>query len=178
MVKLSSTKHHIFELQALINDDFLVRISESALNFKKDASEPARKKLMQAIKRSVEVKGFRNASLASARQLKQPVAHSCRMSEDLFVAILPVWLEANPELQAAMKALLEEKGIKTFEMDYFKEKKLEGGTRSDLFDIRDEFLEKFKETDEDDAALMVCLVSACFPEMEEEPEEEEIEETE
>ena len=172
MVKLSSTKHHVFELQALINDEFLLRVSESALNFKKNAAEANRKRLMQAIKKSVEVKGFRNASLASPRQLIKPVSQSCRVSDDLFKSLLTIWVEANSELYAAMKAILEEKGVKTYEPDYIRQGQLEGGTRSDLFDIRDEFLEKFKETNEDDAALMVCLVSACFPEMEDEPQEE------
>lgn len=99
------------------------------------------------------------------------MSQSCRLSEALFNSLVYIWFEANTELYTAMKTMLGEKGVKAYDLTSLRTGMLEGGTRSDLFDIRDEFIEKFKETNEDDAALMVCLASACFPEMGEEPEE-------
>lgn len=116
----------------------------------------------------IGVDGFRRASIAPVARLVGPVCGAlARGNDKLGAAVLRVWAEGNGDLAAAVRERLEEQSVAE-DYDPRRETLESLWPMSQCFQERDAFMEKHPDAgfDENDAALMLCLLSGRFPESE------------
>ena len=141
-------------------------VIDRALDFRSEASDSARSRLNSAIKDSVNLQGFRDASRAQRHQLQKPVRQEVRRGNDkLAGAILRAWEESQEALRTVVANYLSSKGISVDGPD------LQGGMFRDTWPryqwaaecelIANE--EANSQFDAEDIALMLCFVSGSFP---------------
>ena len=145
------------------------RLSETvvqrALKFRGKASGSVRSALDSAIGMGIRVNGFRNASKASPKQLEEPVlANLERGDSRLAGAVLRAWQESCAPLRNLVAEHLGAAGQPVASPDY-KRCLFKGiWDEDDWMRQRKALLEGREDSlDEDDVALMLCLVSGRVP---------------
>ena len=116
----------------------------------------------------IGVDGFRKSSLAPVARLVGPVCGSlARGNDKLGAVVLRVWMEANDALAGAVRDHLREQDIAD-DYDPRREAFDSLWPMSQCLKERDAVMEKHADAEfnENDAALMLCLVAGKFPESE------------
>ena len=142
-------------------------VIERALDFRAEASVSTRNRLNSAIKDSVSVAGFRDASKAQRHQLREPVLAEIIMGENgrLAGAVLRTWAESNDALSAIVASHLRGRGMSVegpdLQVDMFKSTwpMHEWSVESDLVTTED----TSGKFDSNDIALMLCYVAGRVP---------------
>ncbi len=91
-------------LPPVMEPDYALSVIDRALAYRDDASDSVRSRLNSAIKDSVKVSGFHDASRANRHQLREPVlaAILTGTSEKLAGEILRCWTESNDALRSVV----------------------------------------------------------------------------
>ena len=142
-------------------------VVDRALDFRAEASVSTRNRLNSAIKGSVSVAGFRDASKAQRHQLREPVLTEVVMGENgrLAGAVLRTWAESNDALRAMVGSHLRGRGMSVDGPD------LQVGTFKSTWPLHEWSVESelvinegpSDRFDSDDIALMLCYVSGRIP---------------
>ena len=154
-------------LPMVMSPEHASSVVDRALDFRAEASVSTRNRFNSAIKGSVSVAGFRDASKAQRHQLREPVLTEVVMGENgrLAGAVLRTWAESNDALRAMVTSHLRGRGMSVdgpdLQVGMFRSTwpMHEWSVESDLVtneDISDSF-------DTNDIALMLCYVSGRVP---------------
>ena len=146
----------------VIYPDYAGNIIDRALEYRDQASESARGALNAAIKDTIDVVGFRDASKAVPDQLKASVMQEVfRGNDRLAGSVLRVWEESKQELRSVVTEHLRSKGVHTNGPDFRKRQFNSIWARREWRSERDEIVEADTDGrfDIDDIGLMVCYVS-------------------
>ena len=146
----------------VIYPDYAGNIIDRALEYRDQASESARGALNAAIKDTIDVVGFRDASKAVPDQLKASVMQEVfRGNDRLAGCVLRVWEESKQELRSVVTEHLRSKGIHTDGPDFRGRQFNSLWPRREWRSERDEIVEADSggRFDTDDIGLMVCYVS-------------------
>ena len=140
-----------------------------ALAFRAEASVPVRQAFDAAIRKSVKLKGFRDASRANAKQLEASVIDEIDDFNDrIAAATLRTWHESQPELRQLVGEYLRAADV-TIDPDPKLERLRIGWTANEWRDLRSGLLTAHEHLDEDDAILMLVLASGTVPNPEDQP---------
>ena len=154
-------------LPTVMSPEHASSVVDRALDFRAEASVSTRNRLNSAIKDSVSVAGFRDASKSQRHQLREPVLDEIVMGENgrLAGAVLRTWAESNDALRDMVASHLCGRGMSVegpdLQVDMFKstwpmhEWSVESGLVSNE-DTSNRF-------DSNDIALMLCYVSGRLP---------------
>ena len=154
-------------LPTVMSPEHASSVVDRALDFRAEASVSTRNRLNSAIKDSVSVAGFRDASKSQRHQLREPVLDEIVMGENgrLAGAVLRTWAESNDALRDMVASHLRGRGMSVegpdLQVDMFKstwpmhEWSVESGLVSNE-DTSNRF-------DSNDIALMLCYVSGRLP---------------
>ena len=138
-------------------------VIDRALNFRSKASDSVRSRLNSAIKDSVTIPGFRDASRAPRQQLRDPVLAEIMLGgkERLAGAVLRAWVESQEYLRAVVTEHLSARGISVEGPDF------QGGMFQATWPrhewVAESELIANEEYDAGDIALMLCCVSGRIP---------------
>ena len=138
-------------------------VIDHALDYRGDASDSVRSRLNSAIKDSVTIPGFRDASRASRQQLRDPVLAEIMLGgeERLAGAVLRAWVESQEALRAVVTEHLGARGISAEDADF------QGGAFESTWPQHEWATESeliaSEEYDAEDVALMLCCVSGRVP---------------
>ena len=154
-------------LPAVMSPEHASSVVDRALDFRAEASVSTRNRLNSAIKDSVSVAGFRDASKAQRHQLREPVLAEIVMGENgrLAGAVLRTWAESNDALMAMVTSHLRGRGMSVEGPD------LQVGMFKSTWPLHEWSVESELVTNEDpsdrfdtnDIALMLCYVSGRVP---------------
>ena len=154
-------------LPMVMSPEHASSVVDRALDFRAEASVSTRNRLNSAIKDSVSVAGFRDASKAQRHQLREPVLTEVVMGENgrLAGAVLRTWAESNDALRAMVASHLRGRGMSVDGPD------LQVGTFKSTWPLHEWSVESELVTNEDpsdrfdsdDIALMLCYVSGRIP---------------
>ena len=88
-------------LPTVVSPEHAWSVVDRALDFRAEASVSTRNRFNSAIKDSISVAGFRDASKAQRHQLREPVLTEVVMGENgrLAGAVLRTWAESNDALK-------------------------------------------------------------------------------
>ena len=138
-------------------------VIDRALNFRSKASDSVRSRLNSAIKDSVTIPGFRDASRAPRQQLRDPVLAEIMLGgqDRLAGAVLRAWVESQEDLRTIVTEHLSARGISVEGPDF------QGGTFEATWPRHEWAAESeliaSEEYDAEDIALMLCCVSGRIP---------------
>ena len=138
-------------------------VIDRALDFRGEASDSVRSRLNSAIKDSVTIPGFRDASRAPRQQLRDPVLAEIMLGgkERLAGAVLRAWVESQEYLRAVVTEHLSARGISVEGPDF------QGGMFQATWPrhewVAESELIANEEYDAEDIALMLCCVSGRIP---------------
>ncbi len=154
-------------LPTVMSPEHASSVVDRALDFRAEASVSTRNRLNSAIKDSVSVAGFRDASKAQRHQLREPVLAEIVMGENgrLAGAVLRTWAESNDALMAMVTSHLRGRGMPVDGPD------LQVGMFRSTWPLHEWSVESELVTNEDpsdrfdtnDIALMLCYVSGRVP---------------
>ena len=154
-------------LPTVMSPEHASSVVDRALDFRAEASVSTRNRLNSAIKGSVSVAGFRDASKAQRHQLREPVLTEVVMGENgrLAGAVLRTWAESNDALRAMVTSHLRGRGMSVDGPD------LQVGMFRSTWPMHEWSVESDLVTNEDpsdrfdtnDIALMLCYVSGRVP---------------
>ena len=137
-----------------------------ALASRSAASHEAGSALNSAILKSrIRVTGYRDPLRAPHTLLREPVSQVVSVSRELAESVLRVWAESEVELRSKAAEYLSNVGIQGQPADLFSCGFQEIWPLADLHSHRDKFIKLYSDDslDQDDAALMLCLVSGRAP---------------
>ena len=155
----------------LMDQPFAEVVVERAVKHRARASPNAKKALNAAIRANVKVRGFRDASRASPKQLIAPTLYEIDHGDDrLAGAVLKVWDESQSALRRLVSEQLASKNIPTLDANIKRRHFEMSWGRGDWLGLRDELLERHDHLDGHDIALMLCLVSGKAPAEDEDPD--------
>lgn len=157
-----------FSVLEWMGEDYLPTVVRHALEARSRVSNSAKQALDTAIRRSgLRVPNFRSqqAHRAPAPQLQTPVLLNLPYSNELSGALLRVWVEAQPEVRAAVRQRLQEQGQPNEGIDFKGRFFLDDWTPDDWKAERDAILQENGQLDRNDVGLMLWCVSGkiTFP---------------
>ena len=156
----------------LMDQPFAEKVVERAAKYRAKASPNAKKALNAAIRIGVKVKGFRDASRASPKQLVASTLYEIDRGDDrLAGAVLKVWDESQETLRSLVTDHFASKDIPMLDANAKRRHFEMSWSRDDWLDLRDALLENHDNLDEDDVALMLCLVAGKMPVPSDDPDE-------
>ena len=156
----------------LMDQPFAETVIERAVKYRAKASPNAKKALNVAIRAVVKVKGFRDASRASPKQLVASTLYEIdHGATRLAGAVLKVWGESQSALWSLVADQLVSKDIPVYDENVKRRHFEIGWNRDDWLGLRDALLESHDNLNEDDVALMLCLVSGKMPTPTDHPDE-------
>ena len=138
-------------------------VIDRALDFRGEASDSVRSRLNSAIKDSVTIPGFRDASRAPRQQIRDPVLAEIMLGgqDRLAGAVLRAWVESQEDLRAVVAEHLSARGISVEGTDF------QGGMFEATWPRHEWTAESeliaSEEYDAEDIALMLCCVSGRVP---------------
>ena len=154
-------------LPTVMSPEHASSVVDRALDFRAEASVSTRNRFNSAIKDSISVAGFRDASKAQRHQLREPVLTEVVMGENgrLAGAVLRTWAESNDALRAMVASHLRGRGMSVEGPD------LQVGMFRSTWPLHEWSVESELVTNEDpsdrfdsnDIALMLCYVSGRVP---------------
>ena len=142
-------------------------VIDRALDFRGRASDSVRNRLNSAIRDSVTISGFQDASVAPSQLLRDPILGAIATGEctSLAGAVLRAWVESQQGLQAVVVEHLAARGVSTdgpdLQQGIFRSSwsKYEWNLESELIANSD----SNGRFDADDIALMLCYISGKAP---------------
>ena len=151
---------------------FAETVVERAVKYRGAASPSAKKALNAAVRASVKVKGFRDASRATPKQLIASTLYEIDHGDHrLAGAVLKVWDESQSELRRLVSEHLANKNIPVHDANIKRRHFEVSWGRGEWLGLRDELLERHDHLDGDDIALMLCLASGRMHGQDEDSEE-------
>lgn len=148
----------------LMRPEFSHAVVERALRFRSKASARVRSSLENTLRSGVQVRGYRDASKASAQQLSGPILSEIdRGNGRLAGAILRVWDESQSSLRARVAEHLRTAEMRLAKPDYKTNRFTATWLVEEWVRHRETLASKHEEFNEDEVALMLCLVSGRAP---------------
>ncbi len=148
-------------LHRAMRPDYQEAVLKRALSHAKSNSSPVCRLLMKAI-RKLQVDGYKNANRAPIVMLLPQALQAVKLHPEQWKAVLPVWLESQPELQDTAREFLVGKGIgldNTSLIDGF----TSTWAIAEVEQLAVEFLAQHQNFDRDDVMLMFCCLTARAP---------------
>ena len=142
-----------------------------ALSSRSAASPEAGSALSSAIQKSrIRVTGYRDPLRAPHTLLREPVSAAASVSNELAGALLKVWAESEAELRGRVAEYLSNVGMQSRSPEASSISLRQTWPLDDLNSHRDKFIRLYsgQDFDQDDAALMLCLVAGRAPVVSEE----------
>ena len=161
-----------FEVMSPAHRDAVVA---RALLSRSEASPEAGSAFNSAIQKNrIRVTGYRDSLRAPHTLLREPVSLAVSVSNELAGAVLKVWSESEVELRAKSVEYLSSVGIPSRSSEFSFIRFQEIWPLDDLHSHRDKFVKLYSDgtLDQDDAALMLCLVAGRAPAVAENEESE------
>ena len=142
-------------------------VIDRALDFRGRASDSVRNRLNSAIRDSVTISGFQDASVAPSQLLRDPILGAIATGEciNLAGAVLRAWVESQDGLRAVVTEHLAARGVSAdgpdLQQGIFRSSwsKYEWNLESELIANSD----SNDRLDADDIALMLCYISGKAP---------------
>ena len=146
----------------LCETPFVEKVIRTALAFRSEAPQ-MRQMLDQAIRKSVKLNGYRDASRANEKQLEASMLDEIeRLNPRLAAAVLRTWSESQAELRALVSGYLHDADV-AVEASAEHEWMQDTWTSDEWQKLRAGLLAKHECLDEDEADLMLCLVAKRVP---------------
>lgn len=146
--------------------EYFERVAKWALDHLGQASLGVRKRLEKTIRAEVHLKGFADASKAitGARPLLTArLVEAADHSAEICRAVLTVWAESQEKLRGDVRAFLEGRSEEILDDASAWESLSNVWWLEELEEVRSAFQEESEGYDENDAALMLCLLTGRFP---------------
>ena len=148
----------------LVPPPAIEKVVRAALAFRAKATPPVRQKMDAAIRKSVKLDGFRDASHAPANKLVASVCAEIDHDNDrLGAAVLHMWQESQAKLRHLVNDHLSAADI-AVESDAYCESLDVAWTPDEWRGLRNELAAKH-DIDSADVALMLCLVAGRLPDV-------------
>ena len=148
----------------LMEQSFAEAVVERAVKYRTKASPNAKKALTAALRTGVKVKGFRDASRASPKQLVPATLYEVDNGDErLAGAVLKVWDESHSALRDLVAEALANKDLPVLDVNVKRRSFDMCWQRDDWIALRDALLGAHPELNADDVALMLCLASGRLP---------------
>ena len=154
----------------LMRPEFSEAVVERALRHRDKAPARVRSALENALRAGVQVRGYRDASKAKPQHLCGPVlAEIKRGNGRLAGAMLRVWDESQAPLRECVTEHLRVAGVSSAKPDYKANRFTATWLVQEWVQHRETLASEHQQFNEDEVALMLCLVSgrAPVPDMEE-----------
>ena len=137
-----------------------------ALEFRGNASESVRSTLASSIGRSVRLDGFKDASKAHPRQIREPIMWEILEGSDdgLAGAVLRTWAESHAALHDLAVERLGALDIPAEYPDFKQSSFRSEWPRDEWLSECEAFTDDHDDFEFDDVALMMCYVSGRVPE--------------
>ena len=146
----------VFEL---LSRPFVGKVIRKALAFRSKAPQSVHQPLDAAIRRSVTIRGFRDASKAPAKQLATSLHEEIdHCNGRLAAAILHVWVEAQAKWRPLVVDFLKEENV-AVAADPKCDELQATWRRAEWEDLRDRLVAKHDRLGEEEAGLMLCLTA-------------------
>ena len=148
----------------LMREAFSEAVVERALHFRTKVSKRVQSALETALRADVKVRGFRDASKATAEKLVGPVLMEIeRGNGRLAGAMLRVWDESHGPLRARVTEHLRKEAIAPAKPDYKANRFTATWLVDEWVQHREAVAKENHEFNEDEVALMLCLVAGRAP---------------
>lgn len=152
------------EVFALMRRGFSEAVVERALHFRGKASKRVQSVLDSALRSELKVRGFRDASKASPQHLVVPVLVAIEKGNGrLAGAMLRVWDESQGQLRARVTDHVRQAGITPAKPDYKANRFTATWLVEEWVRHREAVAGEHQEFNEDEVALMLCLVAGRAP---------------
>jgi hypothetical protein len=164
----------VFWLKKVMEPKFRERVVRTALQYREQASPPAKKRLTTTLINHVQVEGFRAANVPTAplNKLLPPTAQQFQNVNALAGAVLLVWLEAERQLARQVYDYLTQAGFKVIDPSVLEAYFPARWPVSEAEKVWGDFSRRHAKYNTDDAALMICCLSGRLPIPDEELAEE------
>ena len=148
----------------MMRSEFSHAVVERALRFRAKASARVRSSLESTLRSGVQIRGFRDASKANPQQLSGPILTEIdRGHARLAGAVLRVWDESQAPLRACVAEHLRAEKVALAKPDYKASRFPGTWLVEEWVQHRETLAAKHQEFNEDEVALMLCLVSGRAP---------------
>lgn len=148
----------------MMRTEFSQRVVERALRFRAKASARVRSSLENTLRSGVQIRGYRDASKASPQQLSGPILTEIDHGNGrLAGAVLRVWDESQAPLRACVAEHLRDAKVSLVKPDYKANRFAATWLMEEWVEHRETLAAEHQEFNEDEVALMLCLVSGRAP---------------
>ena len=148
----------------MMRTEFSQRVVERALRFRAKASARVRSSLENTLRSGVQIRGYRDASKASPQQLSGPILTEIDHGNGrLAGAVLRVWDESQAPLRACVAEHLRGAKVSLVKPDYKANRFAATWLMEEWVEHRETLAAEHQEFNEDEVALMLCLVSGRAP---------------
>ena len=148
----------------LMSNDFSTEVIQRALQWKKKASADARRSFQSALRKNVNIDGFKNPHKANNQLLLPEILRLLPVSSELVGAVLQLWIDSHPELYEEVFGHLSKLNMPTQGMDFSKNR-FAGSWNSETWQQeKTSIVASHSHFKDDDVALMLCCVSGNMPE--------------
>jgi hypothetical protein len=151
-----------------MREDYRLEVVAVALRHYRDKKGPApvRAKLESAMQGTVRLNGFRRPHLAlsssKSEELYAEVAAAFHYYSNMTGAVLQLWVDSNPELEADIRAFLASRGIAPAET-FASGGGFSGPAPPATAQALNEFCRAHPDMNGDDAVLMFCCLTGYLP---------------
>ncbi len=148
-----------------LDPEYSEKVVGRALEFRDEASDSVQSRLNSAIRDSVKIDGFRDASKAKPDQLRRPVLSQIVLEDDgrLSGEVLKAWAESHEKLRDLVAEHLISQSVPAEGPDFQARRFNSVWPESEWEGERDVITAGHDDLDETDVALMLCYVSGRFP---------------
>lgn len=151
----------------LMSNDFSTEVVQRALQWKKKASADAKRSFRSALRKNVEIDGFRAPHRAPNQLLLPEILRLLPVSAELVGTVLQIWIDSHAELYEEVFGHLSKLKMPTQGMD-FSENRFAGSWNADVWQKeKTSIVASHSHFKDDDVALMLCCVSGNMPDSDE-----------
>lgn len=149
----------------LMRPEFSEAVVERALHHRNKASDRVRKSLENTLRAAgVQVRGYRDPNKATAQRLSGPVLTEIKRGNGrLAGAMLRVWDESQASLRECVAEHLRVAGVSLAKPDYKANRFTATWLVEEWVQHRETLASEHQQFNEDEVALMLCLVSGRAP---------------
>ncbi len=148
----------------LMSNDFSTEVIQRALQWKKKASADARRSFQSALRKNVNIDGFKNPHKADNQRLLPEILRLLPVSSELVGSVLQLWIDSHSELYEEVFEHLSKLKMPTQGMD-FSANCFAGSWNTDIWQKeKTNIVASHSHFKENDVALMLCCVSGNVPE--------------
>ena len=147
----------------LMSNDFSTEVIQRALQWKKKARADARRSFQSALRKNVNIDGFKNPHKANNRLLLPEILRLLPVSSELVGSVLQLWIDSHPELYEEVFGHLSKLKMPTQGMDFSKNR-FAGSWNADVWQKqKTSIVASHSHFKDDEVALMLCCVSGNMP---------------